>query len=126
MHYAANPNYRAVTKARANKRKKEKGVENMVALYRYLTKHPCIDCGEDDIIVLDFDHRDAATKDKGVSVLARSGKSWKRVEAEIAKCEVRCSNCHRRKTAKQFGYYKLLDLIDKETMVGDPAINRAS
>ena len=32
--------------------------------------------------------------------------SWERVEAEIAKCSVRCANCHRRRTAEQFGYWR--------------------
>jgi hypothetical protein len=29
------------------------------------------------------------------------------VKNEIEKCDVRCANCHRRKTAKDFNWYKL-------------------
>ena len=29
------------------------------------------------------------------------------LKQEIAKCEVVCANCHRRRTAKQFGWYRL-------------------
>ena len=39
--------------------------------------------------------------------LARGGLSWDVVEAEIGKCEVRCANCHRRRTAVQLGAYRL-------------------
>jgi hypothetical protein len=36
----------------------------------------------------------------------RRRRSWKTVELEIAKCEVRCANCHARKTARELGNYK--------------------
>jgi hypothetical protein len=36
------------------------------------------------------------------------GMGWRTIEAEIAKCVVRCANDHRRRTARQFGWYRLL------------------
>ena len=66
----------------------------------YLTTHPCVDCGERDLVVLDFDH--IREKKSAVSALIASGASWERVEAEIRQCEVRCANCHRIKTAAEW------------------------
>jgi hypothetical protein len=82
-------------------------VANRALLLGYLLDHPCVDCGETDPIVLDFDHRDPSTKRNEVARLATT-KPWPQVLAEIAKCDVRCANCHRRKTARQFGWRKLL------------------
>ncbi len=71
----------------------------------YLLDHPCVDCGETDLRVLDFDHlRD---KRANLSTLVLSAVSWRAVEAEIAKCEVRCANCHRRRTALIGGFYRV-------------------
>jgi hypothetical protein len=71
----------------------------------FLLEHPCVDCGESDPNVLDFDHlRD---KRANMSTLVRYGLSWKAVEAEIAKCQVRCANCHRRRTATIGGFYRV-------------------
>ena len=66
----------------------------------YLRMHPCVDCGESDPIVLQFDHV-RGKKIDNISYLATYGASWKKIEAEIAKCEVRCANCHTRKTARE-------------------------
>lgn len=66
----------------------------------YLLKHPCMDCGEADLIVLDFDH----VRGKKVAEVARmfhSMYSMKLIFEEIAKCDVVCSNCHRRRTARR-------------------------
>jgi len=46
---------------------------------RYLVEHPCVDCGESDIRVLEFDHRPEAQKSRDVSYLIRGGASWRRV-----------------------------------------------
>ena len=71
----------------------------------YLTGHPCIDCGEPDIVVLDFDHV-SGKKRMAVSTLIHHGVAWNIVELEIAKCVVRCANCHRRKTAKYGNHFR--------------------
>ncbi len=68
----------------------------------YLDKHPCIDCGENDPVVLEFDHRVPADKFKSVSTMISGHYSWRRVLDEIQKCDIRCANCHRRKTYLQF------------------------
>src|SRR5438132_4280497 len=45
--------------------------ENLLRLIDYLLAHPCLDCGEPDLLVLDFDHRDRATKRMAVANLLR-------------------------------------------------------
>lgn len=70
----------------------------------YLMEHPCVDCGETDIIVLEFDH--IHDKVRNISQMVNNEVSIKNIMIEIDKCEVRCANCHRRKTAKQFNTYR--------------------
>jgi hypothetical protein len=53
--------------------------------------------------VLDFDHRDGAEKSAEVMKLAKAAYSWQRVSAEIAKCDVRCRNCHAIVTYERIG-----------------------
>jgi hypothetical protein len=106
-HYQRNTAY-YVAKARLRTGSTRASVR--ARLLTYLLEHPCVDCGEADPVVLDFDHVDAASKLVAIAVLVRNVVSWPRVEAEIAKCEVRCANCHRRRTALQFGWHKLTRL----------------
>lgn len=73
------------------------------AVGRYLLSHPCVDCGESDIRVLDFDHRYSRGKEAEVMRLAQHGHSFTRVMAEIAKCDVRCRNCHAKVTYERLG-----------------------
>jgi hypothetical protein len=64
----------------------------------YLAAHPCLDCGEPDPIVLEFDHRPGTIKRFNVSEGINSRYSMQTMLAEIAKCDIRCANCHRRIT----------------------------
>jgi hypothetical protein len=76
----------------------------------YLGEHPCVDCGEADPVVLHFDHRDGADKVMHVSRMATRA-SLTRIIAEIEKCDVRCANCHMRRTAKQFGWWGIVGYV---------------
>jgi len=70
----------------------------------YLKTHPCVDCFETDIVVLEFDH--LFDKKYNIANLLTDNCPTDRLLLEIAKCEVRCANCHKRKTAKEQGWYK--------------------
>ena len=78
----------------------------------YKLTHPCIKCGEEDPMVLEFDHRDRGTKSFNIAHGA-ARKSLRLIEEEMAKCDVMCANCHRRKTAKQLGYYSYKATLEK-------------
>ena len=79
----------------------------------HLLEHPCVDCGEADIRLLDFDHVPGSTKTKNVMVLANNGYSIARIRAEIAQCEVRCRNCHARVTYERRGRDWRTDLANR-------------
>jgi len=66
----------------------------------YFATHPCVDCGEPDAEVLEFDHREPLKKSGHVSRMIADGLKLELNIAEVAKCDVRCCNCHRRKTRK--------------------------
>ena len=77
---------------------------NRLLILEYLRRHSCTDCGESDPVVLDFDHRQ--DKFANVSWLLHRNFRWKRILNEIEKCDVRCANCHRRKTSKTLNWFK--------------------
>jgi hypothetical protein len=75
--------------------------ERIEYLVAFLREHPCMDCGESDPVVLEFDHlRD---KEFGIAQGLRD-REWQSVLDEIAKCDVVCANCHRRRTARRGGF----------------------
>ena len=88
--------------ARTTARRRRLLAENAPRLHDHLADHPCVDCGESDPVVLEFDH----LRDKrcDVTQMLWSGFLWSQIELEIMKCEVRCANCHRRRTARQRGF----------------------
>lgn len=105
QHYLAN---KELYKERARASRITQKIANEEWLRNYLLTHPCVDCGTTDIRVLQFDHRDGEQKFKNVGQLKTSrGK----LEAEVAKCDVRCANCHMIRTAEQFGWSRLWDAL---------------
>jgi hypothetical protein len=56
----------------------------------------CMICGECDPIVLDFHHREPQQKDFQLIGSFCYSRSRESILKEIAKCDVLCSNCHRR------------------------------
>lgn len=86
------------------KRKTDQRQETQKFVLGYLKEHPCVDCGEKDLVVLDFDHV-RGKKFRGISQMVRHGNSLDLIKLEIEKCDVRCANCHRRKTAKDFSWH---------------------
>jgi len=93
-------------KKRTGKRREENRDMLRKIVVEYLLQHPCIDCGEKDIVVLDFDHI-SDNKIDSVSRMMLENVPTQRLLDEMAKCVIRCANCHRRKTAKDFGWSKL-------------------
>ena len=83
--------------------KRRRIARNLGMIRDYLLTHPCVDCGEADPVVLEFDHV-RGEKVANLSMMIRS-RPWRVIMEEIDKCDVRCANCHRRRTARQFGWY---------------------
>ena len=98
-------NHRPYYLKKAQRRNEEVKARQRDKVLAYLATHPCVDCGENDIVCLEFDHIHGPKVNSISDMLGNYG--WAAIEAEIAKCEVRCANCHRRKTAKHFGYWTL-------------------
>jgi hypothetical protein len=101
-HYLAN---RARYIAQAAATKASLRVERTRLLIEYFAEHPCVDCGEADPLVLEFDH----LRDKSFEIAAGIiDHSWARILAEIEKCEVVCANCHRRRTVRRRASIRVL------------------
>jgi hypothetical protein len=85
-HYYNNKEY-YITKAKRNTKKFREFVN------KYKESRPCSDCGNYyPSYVMDFDH----LRDKTINV----AKVWDKSSflAEVEKCEIVCSNCHRIRT----------------------------
>ena len=61
---------------------------NHKLVFEFLARSGCVDCGESDVLVLQFDHLDNKSDD--ISWLVGSGCSPSRLARELAKCEIRC------------------------------------
>ena len=99
--YEANREQHVAAVARSRAKRLDKIREYV---WEYLLEHPCVDCGEADPIVLEFDHvRGEKSFTIGVAMASRPVAD---VISEIEKCDVRCCNCHRRKTSSERNWWR--------------------
>lgn len=88
-HYSRNKGQYLERNRRARKRSRQRLTDLKTA--------PCTDCGQTfPTFVMEFDHRDPATKEFSIS---RGPFTWyRRVEEEVKKCDLVCANCHKIRT----------------------------
>ena len=99
-YLADNPTKREAQRVRVSANNARYEQQKRDWLTEYLRTHPCVDCGETDRDVLDFDHV-RGVKLFGIATVMRKGYSLESLISEVAKCEVRCANCHRKVTRKR-------------------------
>ncbi len=109
-HYLANKQKYVSSAWERNRRVAE---ERWALLLDYFADHPCVDCGETDPIVLEFDH----LNDKLFSISQGIRyRRWADVLAEMEKCEVVCANCHRRRTAARGGFLRAAAVAQRQSL----------
>lgn len=78
---------------------KKRYEKNVAWMREYKIQQGCADCGWNKHHAgLEFDHLESRHSDDSVTVARLMGKSIKRIQAEIAKCEVVCGTCHNMRT----------------------------
>src|ERR1035438_2566052 len=82
-----------------NKRKHQSFVKvrfNRLTKFVASLKKRCACCEETHPACLEFHHRDPSQKKEDMALVANRGWSEERILVESSKCEVLCSNCHRK------------------------------
>jgi hypothetical protein len=84
---ATNPSYEKHTKLLAKKLMAKRREMARELVQDYLVAHNCVDCGEDRLLVLEFDHV-RGEKSKDISRLIGSGAALSTIKKEIKKCDI--------------------------------------
>ena len=93
-------------------RKRKYALKNYVKIVTEYLCNPCVDCGNVyHPASMVFDHRESKKKNRvfgmeGVMSFVRNGYSWNTIKKEIDKCEIRCHNCHFRKTSNDIAAWR--------------------
>lgn len=82
--------------------RRRRAVERLLEVLR---ASACADCGEDEILVLEFDHH-LGEKERGIANLLADAAKLERIERELKRCEVVCACCHRRRTCGRLGSFR--------------------
>ncbi len=94
----------AKDKSRLRKVRQRKILTNYIG--NYLSKHPCVHCGETNIVILEFDHKSSKEKDFVISGAISACYSLGKMIKEINKCQVLCCSCHRIKSQQDSGSWR--------------------
>jgi hypothetical protein len=78
------------------KRNKKNIAKTREWYHEYKSTLKCSKCSENHPACLEFHHRDSSTKDQEVSIMLRGTISKENLMKEIEKCDVLCSNCHKK------------------------------
>jgi hypothetical protein len=84
-------NNKSSEKEHVKKRKRE--IKQWFQKYKSGLK--CKACGENHPAIIDF-HHTGEEKEHGISKMVAEGYSIERITEELNKCEILCSNCHRK------------------------------
>ena len=99
-----NPNNYENQKLRGLKRK-----------YEYVMKRggKCEHCGYNaNLSALEFHHRNPEEKEFQIDIRAFSNHSLEKLEAELDKCELLCSNCHKEHHNPTLSMDNILEVIN--------------
>lgn len=92
-YYADNASRQKVA---VSKRKKQQYKLIRARIDELKRQNPCVLCGEKEPVCLDFHHKDPKQKVVSISQMAKLNWGFEKVELEIKKCVMLCSNCHRK------------------------------
>lgn len=96
QRYQAKKDLR-IRQSRAQRKRTKEWMDEIKA------KIPCSDCGQSfPPVCMDWDHSPDSKKLDGIANMVAKGHR-KQAEAEIKKCELVCSNCHRLRTSSRTG-----------------------
>lgn len=96
-----NRRYYEKNKELVKERNKANKIRNREYIRNIKENTPCADCGNKfPAVCMDFDHIGDDKRDN-VATLALNGVSIATLDAEIAKCELVCANCHRIRTVSR-------------------------
>lgn len=83
-------------KDKYNKRIYERRRRHSLIVIGIKDESKCSKCPEDHVSCLEFHHRDPSKKEHSISNMLAQGRSLDKILEEIEKCEVLCSNCHKK------------------------------
>lgn len=93
---ACQRNWYKRNKEKEYKRIKKRRQEIKDWIRKYKETLSCEICNENHPATIDFHHHNPKEKDFNISEAERKGMSKKKILEEINKCQILCSNCHRK------------------------------